>query len=270
MRDFLFHSEELLDKNALEFLEKENIPGILPCRWVRWNSMIQLVYFTDNLVSLSQKADELSLNELREIGKDIIGYVKAIGTHMELSPENIVWDIDSIYLDEDYQVYLICLPAVLPVESLESKIYVKRLYSILIDVFTRNVDGDIVCRQIEAQRKKDIENWDGLKEALDRKDPEDVEKLVLKSINAPEPVEFIIEHSDFIIGSDETVDGYLNLPGISPEHARIGWNEISFYVQDLGSVQGTYLNDVQIQPEIDVPLGSGSILKFGDYTFNVE
>ena len=270
MRDFLFHSEELLDKNALDFLEKENIPGILPCRWVRWNSMIQLVYFTDNLVSLSQKIDELSLDELRDIGKDIIDYIKAIEDQMDLSPENIVWDMDSIYLDEDYQVYLICLPAVLPVESLESKIYVKRLYSVLNDIFMRNVDGELVCRQIEAQRKKEMENWDDLKDAIDRQDPEDVEALILRSINVPDPVEFVIEHSDFIIGSDETVDGYLNLPGISPEHARIGWNEVSFYVQDLGSEMGTYLNEVQIQPEIDVPLGSGSILKFGDYTFNVE
>lgn len=270
MRDFLFHSEELLDKNALDFLEKENIPGILPCRWVRWNNMIQLVYFTDNLVSLSQKIDELSLYELRDIGKDIVDYIKAIEKQMDLSPENIVWDTDSIYLDEDGQVYLICLPAVIPVESLESKIYVKRLYSVLNDIFMRSADGDFVCRQIEAQRKKDTENWDELKDAIDREEPKDVEKLVLRSINAPDPVEFTIEHADFIIGSDETVDGYLALPGIDPEHALVGWNEISFYVRDLGSETGTYLNDVQIQPEIDIPLGSGSILKFGDYTFNVE
>ena len=270
MRDFFFHSEELLDKNALAFLEKENIPGILPCRWVRWNSMIQLVYFNDNLVPLSHKVDEMTLDELRDVGKDIIDYIKAIEEQMDLSPENIVWDMDSIYLDEDYQVYMICLPAVIPLESLESKIYVKRLYSILNDIFMRCPTGDFVCRQIEAQRVKDTENWDELKEAIDRQEPDDVETLVLRSINAPEPVEFTIEHSDFIIGSDETVDGYLALPGISPEHARIGWNEVSFFVQDLGSEQGTYLNDVQIQPEIDVPLGSGSILKFGDYTFNVE
>lgn len=270
MRDFLFHSEELLDKNALLFLEKESIPGILPCRWVRWNSMIQLVYFTDNLTPLSQQIDEMTIDELRGVGKDIIDYIKAIEEQMDLSPENIVWDTDSIYLDEDGQVYLICLPAVIPVESLESKIYVKRLYSVLNDIFMRSADGDFVCRQIEAQRKKDTENWDELKDAIDREEPSDAEALTLRSINAPDPVEFIVEHADFIIGSDETVDGYLDLPGISAEHALIGWNEISFYVRDLCSESGTYLNDVQIQPEIDVPLGSGSILKFGDYTFNVE
>ncbi len=270
MRDFLFHSEEVLDKDALAFLESENIPGILPCTWVRWNSMIQLVYFNNNLEPLSTKLEELSLDELKKIGKEIIDYVIEIEKQNYLSPENVVWETESIYLDEELQVYLICLPAVIPIESLESKIYVKRLYSVLNDIFDRNKEGDFVCRQIEAQREKNISNWDELKNAIDKQEPKDIDGLVLRSINAPEPVEFIIEHTDFIVGSDVTVDGYLNLSGISPEHALIGWNEISFYVRDLGSEGGTYLNNVRIEEKIEVPIGSGSILKFGDYTFNVE
>ncbi len=270
MREFFFHSEELLDKNALEFMESESVPGILPCGWVRWNSMIQLVYFTDNLVPLSERAPEMSLDELRDVSKDIIEYVKTLETKVDISLENVVWDTDSIYLDEECQVYLICLPAVISEESLESKIYVKRLYSVLNDIFMYNSDGDFVCRQIEAQREKNIEGWDELKEAVDRREVDTSEMLVLRSINAPEPIVFEIPKSDFIIGSGENVDGRVELQGVDPEHVLIGWNEISFYVRDFGSENGTYLNDVKIQPDTDVPIGSGSVLKFGDYTFNVE
>ena len=270
MRDFFFHSEELLDKNALAFMESESVPGILPCRWVRWNSMIQLVYFTDNLVPLSECASGMTLDELRDIGKDIIDYVKALEARMDISLENVVWDTDSIYVDEECQAYLICLPAVISSESLESKIYVKRLYSVLNDIFMYNSDGEFVCRQIEAQREKNIAGWDELKEAVDRRETDTDETLVLRSINAPESIVFEIPQSDFIIGSGENADGRTELPGIADEHVLIGWNEISFFVRDFGSENGTYLNDVRIQPETDVPIGSGSVLKFGDYTFNVE
>ena len=270
MRDFFFHSEELLDKNALSFMENEKIPGILPCKWVRWNSTIQLVYFTDNLVPLSECAAEMTLDELREVGKDIIDYVKALESQMDISPENIVWDTDSIYIDEEHQAYLICLPAVLSVESLESKIYVKRLYSVLNDIFMYTSSGEFVCRQIEAQRDRNIEGWDELKEAIDRRETYTNDTLVLRSINAPEPIVFEITHDDFIIGSGENANGRIELPGIDEAHVLIGWNEISFFVHDFGGEGGTYLNDVRVQPETDVPLGSGSVLKFGDYTFNVE
>lgn len=270
MRDFLFHSEEMLDKNALEFLEKEKIPGILSCRWISWNSMIKLVYFTDNLTPLSSVINTISLEELKEIAKDIIGYIKAIEAQMDLSPENLVWDMDAIYIDEVGRACMICLPAVIPVESLESKIYVKSIYSLLIEIFSHNREGDFVCRQIEAQRDSGVEDWDALISSIDRQDVDEEETLTIRSINAPEPITFTVEHSDFIIGSDETVDGFINLPGISPEHALIGWNEISFFVRDLDSEQGTYLNDVQLQRDIDAPVGKGSVLKFADYTFNVE
>ena len=271
MKDYLFHSEELLDQNALELLEGEHIPGLLPCRWVYWNSMVQLVYFTHNLTPLSQIIDDLSLDEIRSIGQDIVDYIKAIDNQMELSPENVVWDTDSIYLNEDGQVYIICLPAVIPIESLQSKIYVKRLYSMLNDIFSHCAGGDFVRRQIEAQQNKDAQNWDELKEAIGREEPNDVETIKLKSINTPQPVEFVVGHSEFVIGSDKDLaNGYLDLNGISGRHALIGWNDVNFFVQDLGSDIGTYLNDVKIEPQVEIPLGSGSILKLGDYTFNVE
>ena len=39
---------------------------------------------------------------------------------------------------------------------------------------------------------------------------------------------------------------------------------------DAGSESGTYLNDVKLSQNNQIPFGSGSIVKFGDYTFNVE
>lgn len=271
MRDFLFQSEELLDKRALECLNQEVIPGILPCRWVRWNSMIQLVYFTDSLVSINEMAEELTLDELRHIAGEILDYVVNMEAQMDLSLENVVWDLDTIYLDEDYQVHIICLPAVIPVEALDSKIYVKRVYAVLSDLFSlKEEEGSFLCRQIDAQQEKGAANWEELREVLLMQEPSDDETILLRGINTPEPVSFVIGHGEFIIGSDEAADGCLALSSISHQHARIGWNDISFYLEDLNSAAGTYLNEVPLAPGSQVPIGQGSILKFGECTFIVE
>ena len=270
MRDFLFGSEELLDKNAYECLEKEYIPGILPCRWVRWNSMIQLVYFTESLTSISEMADELTLDELRTVGNEIIDYVVRLEEQMDLSAENVVWDLDTIYLDEDFQVHIICLPAVIPIESLDSKIYIKRVYAVLNDLFSLHEDGRFICRQIDAQSEKDPSDWDSLRAVIEIREPKEDETITLRGINTPEPVVFEIGHEEFVLGSDDTVDGCLKYESISPVHALIGWNEISFYIEDMGSEQGTYLNDVQLSPNLQTPFGRGSIIRFGDHTFTVE
>ena len=270
MRDFLFGSEELLDKNAYECLEKEYIPGILPCRWVRWNSMIQLVYFTESLTSISDMADELTLDELRTVGNEIIDYDVRLEEQMDLSAENVVWDLDTIYLDEDFQVHIICLPAVIPIESLDSKIYIKRVYAVLNDLFSLHEDGRFICRQIDAQSEKDPSDWDSLRAVIEIREPKEDETITLRGINTPEPVVFEIGHEEFVLGSDDTVDGCLKYESISPVHALIGWNEISFYIEDMGSEQGTYLNDVQLSPNRQTPFGRGIIIRFGDHTFTVE
>ena len=53
-------------------------------------------------------------------------------------------------------------------------------------------------------------------------------------------------------------------------HAEIGWNDISFYVKDLGSEYGTFVNDTRIAPDTPVPIGKGSIVRFGNFAFRVE
>ena len=271
MRDFLFNSEEVLDKSALEYLEQEEIPGILPCKWIRWNNMIQLVYFTDGLKSITDISEGISFDTIKKVGLEIVDYVKQLEETDELSIENVIWDLESIYIDDAEQAYLICLPAVLPDDVLESKIYIKRVYSLLVELFKLNPEGDFTCRQIEYQQEKDEGNWPVLREVLERPALKDDDKITLRSVNLPEPLVFTIGHEEFFIGSDEGgVDGCIDMPEVNPLHALIGWNDISFFVQDLNTTTGTFLNDIRITPMTHVPFGTGSILRFGDCTFNVE
>jgi len=273
MRDFFLNAEEQLDRNAYQFLKEQGEEyGLFACSGVHYNNRIKLVCFTEEYQQLSETLPSLTLDEVCEISKSILRRVKALETCENISLENVIWDQESIYLDDRRHVRLICLPAVVPEESVHSQIYAKRVYALLQDIVSLKEGGDLVCRQILHQQEKNFENWDMLENALGRRNPEEDEALILKSINTPDVLTFRVGHEIFRIGTDPAeVDGLiLGLESISQVHAEIGWNEISFYVRDLNSENGTFVNNQRIRPGMEVPIGEGTVLRFGEYTFNVE
>ncbi len=273
MREFILNTEDLLDRDAFGFLRDEGEAyGLFPFHWVYYDARIKLVCYTDGMTALSAVLQTLSLDETSAVSKAILRRLQALEDCPHISLENIVWDQDSIYLDEQGQVHLICLPAAVPEETRHSLIYAKRVYALLQEMLDRKEGGDIVSRQIRHQQEKNFENWEILENVLDRRAPEEDESLILKSINAPEVLTFRVRHGLFRIGSDPAqADGLIRgTETVSPLHAEIGWNEISFYVRDLNSENGTFVNNQQISPGMEVPIGEGTVLRFAEYTFNVE
>jgi hypothetical protein len=69
--------------------------------------------------------------------------------------------------------------------------------------------------------------------------------------------------SDFAEGLLDlsTLGGYAR--GISRRHAIIRWTEHGYEILDLGSVNGTWLNDERLVPQKYYPLASGSHLRLG-------
>lgn len=131
MREFLLNSEELLDRNALAFLENGEIWGLLPCHFVRFNEKVKLAYFTEGYTPLGERLPYMSLDEVCYVGQRLLDRIRMLEGRMEISLENLVWDVDSVYLDAQERVFCICLPAVAPEVSLTSQIYLKRVYALM-------------------------------------------------------------------------------------------------------------------------------------------
>ena len=273
MRDFFLNAEEQLDRQAYDFLKENGEEfGLFPCSGVHYNNRIKLACFTEEYRPLDEALPSMTLDEVCKVAKAILHRIKALEMCESVSLENVIWDRESIYLDEKGHVRLICLPAIVPEESVHSQIYARRVYALLQEIISGKEGGELVCRQILHQQEKSFENWDALENALDRRTPEEDESLVLKSINTPDVLTFRVHHEVFRIGTDPAeVDGLIRgLDSISPVHAEIGWNEISFYVRDLNSENGTFVNNQRLKPGMEVPIGEGTVLRFGEYTFNVE
>lgn len=75
---------------------------------------------------------------------------------------------------------------------------------------------------------------------------------------------FRIEQVETIIGRDSDADFVLNDPSVSRKHARVLVQNSEFFLEDLGSSNGTHVDDV---PVLFSVLKSGDLVQMGKLAF---
>jgi len=83
--------------------------------------------------------------------------------------------------------------------------------------------------------------------------------------------EFVPFHfmaSEILIGRDPLCDCHLDDKTVSAEHARIAYHHSQWWIEDLHSRNGTYLNQEAVSSQVVVT--SGDELRFGQIAFFVE
>lgn len=87
---------------------------------------------------------------------------------------------------------------------------------------------------------------------------------------AGEEQSFVIEKDSFLLGGrNEQADGQLLASGVSRNHARITREEDQYYIEDLNSRNGTYLNGELLAYKQKCPVKPGDHLRFAreEYVF---
>lgn len=87
---------------------------------------------------------------------------------------------------------------------------------------------------------------------------------------AGEEQSFVIEGDSFLLGGrNEQADGQLQASGVSRNHARITREEDQYYIEDLNSRNGTYLNGELLAYKQKCPVKPGDHLRFAreEYVF---
>ena len=94
--------------------------------------------------------------------------------------------------------------------------------------------------------------------------------LFLHSLN-PEYPDFLIREDTFLLGKKkDSVDGCIPAPTISRIHARITCDGAVYYVEDLNSTNGTWADQVQLNPYELCPLRDGMGLAFAGAEYEVR
>src|SRR3954463_8807411 len=88
----------------------------------------------------------------------------------------------------------------------------------------------------------------------------------LVEIHGPElGKKYVLDEEEFTIGRDVKNNIVVDLDNVSRRHAKITTKEGKSYVVDLGSTNGTYLNDNEVLQE--TPLRTGDYVKVGGSIF---
>lgn len=94
--------------------------------------------------------------------------------------------------------------------------------------------------------------------------------LILHSLN-PEYPDFHVRQDSFIIGKkSEGVDGCIPAPTVSRLHARVTFDGAIYYLEDLNSTNGTWVDRVQMNPYETQPLANGSRIQFAGAEYEVQ
>ena len=88
--------------------------------------------------------------------------------------------------------------------------------------------------------------------------------IMLKSLEGEDPIEI---NGEMIIGRGSACDLVIDQESLSRKHARLSVGDGAVLVEDLGSTNGTYVNDVQT--EGPVLAKNGDIIKFDTFGYEV-
>ncbi len=56
---------------------------------------------------------------------------------------------------------------------------------------------------------------------------------------------------------------------VSGRHARLRWDGVSWWIEDLNSTNGTFVNHQRLNPNTPTAIASGSVLQLGDVVFEM-
>jgi len=78
---------------------------------------------------------------------------------------------------------------------------------------------------------------------------------------------FYLEKDASTIGRAEGADIHIQHISISKQHARLDLTGGNPVLTDLGSTNGTFVNDTKLDPNVPTPLNDGDLVSFGSLGF---
>ncbi|MBE0695571.1 MAG: FHA domain-containing protein [Anaerolineaceae bacterium] len=83
------------------------------------------------------------------------------------------------------------------------------------------------------------------------------------------PGAVLVLRPDSLVGTKQGCTIILRDLFISGEHARLYWDGVAWWIEDLNSTNGTFINQNRIPPGVAEPLAYGAILQMGDMMFEM-
>ena len=288
----VLRDNELFLQTEHKVLQGYSGDSLIRCMKMYFNGKIQLYYLTKAFKPLSSIMGNINSDSLLLIIINLLHGIAEVSNHGFLSVRNLDISFNKIYVNpSSNKVGLIYFPLSIHcfddeeefdntirselVNLIESNRFLKndKTYQLIVDLKNTNLSLEDIEKRVEFSiNNKSNESFQETPSILREvhTKPTSFNVLKLMAVDAPASLEFKIGEHDFLIGKKDSNDGVILFSKmISRIHCKISCNDGDFYLTDLQSTNGTYINNRRLQPNQASGIKNGDIIRLADVEFRV-
>ena len=264
-------------------LQSQKDGCFVKCMRMLYNGKTELYYFAGELKSLSSLLSTIDAERFLTVLCNLLGAIINVQSNGFLTCRNIDASFERIYIDPNtYKVNLVYLPLK---ENLfdddtafenEIRTSLVKLIAGLAALSTPKM------MQVSADLQNGLLNMESLYAKLSGKVASVQNgsgtqqgnsaasgcRLKFVAMNAPARFEIVVNKSVFMIGKKDTNDGVITFNKmISRVHCKITSSRGQYWITDLQSSNGTFINHASLQPNQPYELKNGDIVRLANSDF---
>ncbi len=263
-------------------LQSQATGCFIKCMKMMYNGKVQMYYITKAMKPFSSMIPSLDADSFLTIVANLFSDIIEVEHNGFLSCQNIDISFDRVYVDPStYKVSLVYLPLSKRIyddpSSFENEVRtslvklisgVSNLSSAKTMQFSADLSNGTLSMEDLLNR---IKGGKGTS-SDDDGTPAGCNSLRMIAMNAPTRVEIVVTKDSFVIGKKaELCDGVVSFNKmISRSHCKITKNGTQYYITDLQSANGTFVNKVRLQPNHPYPIRNGDVVRLANSDFQVS
>lgn len=284
---YILNESHLLMSTEYKVMQNMISSCFLKCMKMLYNGKTQLYYLTSGMKSLDMMMSQLNTNNSVLIFNNLLSGVIEVKNNGFLSCQNMIISLNHIYIDPvTYKVYFIYLPIHHRLYDDEIS-FEKELRNQLIQLIEQipnvnlakinQLSSDLnnymfTLEEVYKRFKADLTTKVKEYKETDTSVPKNREvSLHIVAMNAPMTVDIEITKNDFVIGkSVNYADGIISFNKmISRQHCKVTKIKNQYYISDLNSANGTYVNNIRLGQLEQRLLKNGDIIRLANSDFKV-
>jgi len=248
-----------------------------------YNGQIQLFYLSSAYKPLTSMLPKLDADSFLTIVGNLFAAIADVKNNGFLTCRNIDISFKKVYVDQStYKVSLVYVPLnrhAFDDEAVFENELRTGLIKLISNISTLSSPKIMQLSSDLQNGSYSVEDIAALLEGKDiiqkerRPDAQGVtsrtdQSIKLIAMNAPARFEILVDKSEFIIGKKDTNDGVISFNKmISRVHCKITNSGMQYWITDLQSANGTFINRVRLQPNQPYPIHSGDVIRLANTDF---
>ncbi|WP_428909708.1 FHA domain-containing protein [Niallia sp. Krafla_26] len=275
-------------------LLSQNHTGFIKCMQMLYNGKIELYYLTSEHRTFTSMLPELDGNGFMTVVANLLNAIIEVKNNGFLSYQKIDISLDKIFIHpSNLSVGLIYVPINVRVlkdfSAFETELrtnLVKLINSLpslnsqrISDFYVELSNGRLSLEELASKITGISPNLK--REAGSTRNSPNLKReagtardsgMTLEALNAPVALKLNVNKDSYVIGKNHSeVDGVISFnSAISRAHCKITRINGNYWLEDLGSTNGTYINKVRLQPNKSRPIKNGDRIQLANIDFHVR